>query len=164
MNSVAPVTMEVDGLRLIDRALQHAARMTGVVSPEQAAERIRGGDISAYLYFRYALAKEAVAKVASIHDGVSGAYLFLENRCDTFPGEPILVGVVVPVKTAALRSLIDAVSEAVQNEVGRRFPALRSYDSLIDWVILDESDLTKRTGVATLLSSVNEPPIQIWPQ
>ena len=155
---------EINGTRIVDRAVGHVASKTGAGSLRDALAEVCGGNLEAYLYFRYALAKEAAREVASICDGVNSAFLFLENRCESFPGEPVLLGLVVSRKTAALQSLVDSVCEAVKREVARRIPALASFDSVLSVEIMDSESLSARAGVAALVNSIDEPPIQVWPQ
>lgn len=155
---------EIDGVRVVDKALLHAAAKIGAASPEEAVARVSGGDLETYLYFRYGLAREAAAEVASVCEGISAGWLFLENRCDSFPGEPVILGLRVSRKTAALASLVDVVGEAVKREVGARIPALGSFESVLTTEIIDDEQVARRSGIAVLMNSVNEPPIRVWPR
>lgn len=164
MSAACAVPSGIDGARLVDRAFRHVAAKIGASSPSEAASKVREGDLDAYLYFRYGIAREAAAEIASICDGVNAGLLFLENRCESFPGEPVLLGLLVVRKTAALRSLVDAIGEAVRHEVAARVPALASFDTVLATEIIDDEQVMKRSGVAALMNSVNDPPIQVWPQ
>lgn len=158
------VPLEVDGAAVVDRALQHVARRFGSGGREEALFRVRQGDLEVYLYFRYALAKEAVRDIASIAGGVVRALLFLENRCEEFPGEPIRVGLVVRRKTAATQSLVEAVCEAVSRDAAYRIPGLRAFQGLLSVEMLDAEALHAGTGLAAMVNSLYEPPIEVWPE
>ncbi len=155
---------EVDGARVVEKALEYAAKKIGRYSSCCAIAGIAEGNLDAYLYFRYGLAKESIAQAASICDGLEEAHLFLENRCENIPGEPVLVGVIASRKTAALAALLDSICEAVNREVVERIPALRDFKSVLAVEVLDPQEVISRKGLGALMGSVIEPPIQIWPQ
>jgi len=111
---------EIDGTLVVDRALEYAAKKTGGRGSSCALADIIAGSLDVYLYFRYGLAVESVRYVASVCEEIKSGYVFLENRCDDIPGEPVLIGVVVERKTAALTALIDSICESVSREAGRR--------------------------------------------
>lgn len=158
------IPLEADGAAVVDRALQYVARWIGSGGVAEALRRVLKGDLQAYLYFRYALAKEAVRDISSIAGGVDKAFLFLENRCEGFPGEPIRVGLVVVRRTAAMQSLVDAVCDAVSLEAAGRIPGLRAFDGLLSVETLDGEAIRARTGLAAMLGSLYEPPIEVWPE
>ncbi|MGI6632666.1 MAG: hypothetical protein ACOX5M_06395 [Bacillota bacterium] len=158
------VPLAVDGSRVVDKALQYVARRLGLKDTGAALGKVREGDLEAYLYFRYALAKEAVRDISAIAGSVDRALLFLENRCEEFPGEPVRVGLIVDRKTAAMQSLAEAVSETVSREAAGRIPGLHAFDGLLSIEILDAEALKTGSGLAAMVSSLYEPPIEVWPE
>lgn len=154
---------EIDGMLIVDRALDYAVTKNHHSSPEAALASIGKGDVSSYLYFRYGLAAEAASQIARICDGIESAMMFLENRCEEFPGEPVLVGLIVERKTAALQSLAESICEAVNVETGKRIPALASFE-ILQIEVVDSQEVSLRKGLGALVQSINEPPIQVWPQ
>lgn len=155
---------EIDGVLVVDKALDFAAKKVGAQSRGDALVRIKGGDLEAYLYFRYGLAKESVNQAAQICDGIESGMVFLENRCESIPGEPVLVGLLASRKTAALQALVESISEAVKREVAKRIPALAGFDSVLLVEIIDPQEVSMRKGLGALVGSITEPPIQVWPQ
>lgn len=155
---------QVDGALVVDRALDYTSRKAGVQSRGDALAKIADGDLATYLYFRYGLAKEAACQAADMCDGIESGLLFLENRCESVPGEPVLVGLVTPRKTAALQALVESISEAVKREVGKRVPVLAGFESVLSLEVIDSQEVTARKGLGAMVSSINEPPIQVWPQ
>lgn len=162
--STCSVPSEIDGARIVERAFGHVAAKIGAGSLADAARKVCEGDQDAYLYFRYGLAKETVFEVASICEGINAGLLFLENRCESFPGEPIMLGLLVARRTAALQSLVDSIGEAVKRVAAAKIPALASFETLLSTQLIDDEMIAKRAGVAALINSVNDPPIQVWPQ
>lgn len=160
---VASLT-EIDGIQIVESALDYAAKMVGIRSGCDTAASIARGDLETYLYFRYGLAKESACQVARICDGIDAALVFLENRCETIPGEPVLMGLLVSRKTAALQALVDSICEAVKCEVAKRIPALAGFDAVLLTEIMDPQEVSMRKGLGALVGSISEPPIQVWPQ
>lgn len=158
------VPLSVDGAGIVERALGYVARRLGAQDPATALESLRRGELEAYLYFRYAVAKEASRDIAAIAGGVDKALIFLENRCEEFPGEPVRLGLVVARKTAAMQSLVEAVCEAVSREAADRIPGLRSFDRFLSVELIDAEALRAGTGLAAMINSIYEPPITVWPE
>ncbi len=158
------VPLSVDGASIVERALGYVARRLKIADPGTALERLRRGELGAYLYFRYALAKEASRDIAAIAGGVEKALIFLENRCEEFPGEPVRLGLVVARKTAAMQSLVEAVCEVVSREAADRIPGLRAFHGFLSAEILDAEALRAGTGLAAMVSSIYEPPITVYPE
>jgi hypothetical protein len=158
------VPLSVDGAGLVDRALGYVARRLGTGDSGRALLKVRQGDLEAYLYFRYALAKETSRDIAAIAGGIEKALIFLENRCEEFPGEPVRLGLVVARKTAAMQSLVEAVCEAVSREAADRVPGLRAFGEFLSVELLDAEALRAGRGLAAMVSSIYEPPITVWPE
>jgi hypothetical protein len=164
MNSQAPSLTEVDGVSIVKAALDYAGKKSGARSAGEVVASIRQGDLETYLYFRYGLAKEAARQIAETCGCIDAALVFLENRCEGFPGDPVLMGLLVQRKTAALEALVDLVCEAVKREAASIVPALASFDAVLTVEILDPEQVSHRRGLGALVGSISEPPIQVWPQ
>jgi len=163
VNDGRHVPLSTDGASIVERALGYVARRLKSPGPDAALERLRRGELEAYLYFRYALAKEASRDIAAIAGGVEKALIFLENRCEEFPGEPVRLGLIVERRTAAMQSLVEAVCEAVSREAKDRVPGLRSFDEFLKAEILDADAIRAGTGLAAMVHSIYEPPITVYP-
>ena len=158
------MSLEADGAGVVSRAVAKATLRLGPEDSGDAFAQMGACGLPIYLYFRYALAREAVREISSVAGGIRAAFIFLENRCQEFPGEPIRVGIVVSQRTAALVSLVEAVREAVSREVRAKIPGLGSYRSLLTFELLDDEATRKRIGLAAMIDSIYEPPIKIWPE
>jgi hypothetical protein len=158
------VPLSFDGAGVVDRAFGYVARRLGSGDSGRVEDQVRSGKLEAYLYFRYALAKEASRDIADVAGGVEKALIFLENRCEEFPGEPVRLGLVVARKTAAMQSLVEAVCEAVSREAADRIPGLRSFDRFLSVELIDAEALRAGTGLAAMINSIYEPPITVWPE
>ncbi len=158
------VPLSVDGAGIVERALGYVARRLGAQDPATALESLRRGELEAYLYFRYAVAKEASRDIAAIAGGVDKALIFLENRCEEFPGEPVRLGLVVARKTAAMQSLVEAVCEVVSREAADRIPGLRAFHEFLSTELIDAEALRAGAGLAAMVDSIYEPPITVYPE
>jgi len=164
MNSQAPSLTEVDGVSIVKAALDYAGKKSGARSAGEVVASINQGDLETYLYFRYGLAKEAARQIAETSGCVDAALVFLENRCESIPGDPVLMGLLVPRKSAALEALVEVVCEAVKREAANSVPALAGFDAVLTVEILDPEQVSHRRGLGALVGSISEPPIQVWPQ
>jgi len=158
------VPLSVDGAGIVERALGHVARRLKIAGSDAVLERLQRGELEAYLYFRYAVAKEASRDIAAIAGGVERALIFLENRCEEFPGEPVRLGLVVTRKTAAMQSLVEAVCEAVSREAADRVPGLHAFHGFLSAEIIDAEALRTGAGLAAMVNSIYEPPITVYPE
>jgi hypothetical protein len=164
MTSRTPSLTEIDGASIVESALCHAAKKTGIGSVSDTVASVSRGEVETYLHFRYGLAKEAARQLARMCDGIDAALVFLENRCESYPGDPVLMGLLVSRKTAALEALVESISEAVRSEVAKRLPAMAEFEAVLVIEMIDVEEASKRRGLAALLGSLSEPPIQVWPQ
>ena len=155
---------EVDGVLVVEKALDFASKKVGLRSGCDALASIGNGNLETYLYFRYGLAKESVNQAVQMCDGIESGMVFLENRCESIPGEPVLVGLLASRKTAALQALVESISEAVKREVVKRVPALASFETVLLVEVIDSQEVSMRKGLGSLIGSISEPPIQVWPQ
>ncbi len=163
MTSQGPSFTEIDGVSIVLDALDYAAKKAGMKSSADAVASFADGDIETYLNFRYSLAKEAARQIAETCDDIEAALVFLENRCESFPGDPVLMGLLVSRKTAALQALVDSVGEAVRQEVAERVPALAGFETVLIIELIDKSEVSTHRGLGALVGSTSEAPTRVWP-
>ncbi|MEW6242952.1 MAG: hypothetical protein AB1497_01515 [Bacillota bacterium] len=163
MSEMSRVLERIDASSMVNRAAEYAATKAELGVPNRTFTEIDSGNVEAYLYFRYALAKESVQVLIALNDTVKEAFLFFENRCEAIPGTPLHLGVMVTRKTAALESLADSLAEAILVSAKARLAALEGLQHLVVIDLLDQSDVQSKVGVAAALGSLYEPPIRLWP-
>ncbi len=155
---------ELDGSILVDRAAEYVKSKMQLDSTGKVFSLIDKGNLDAYLYFRYSLAKEAAEVLGKMaKDGTKEVYLLFENQCDALPGDPMCLCVRVEKKTAALESLIQSLSEIAVAAVRKRVPALQDLEFLFHIELVDDGDMARQVGLAAALKSLHQPPLCVWP-
>lgn len=155
---------ELDGSILVDRASEYVKGKMQVDSASKVFSLIDKGNLDAYLYLRYALAKEAAEVLGKVaKDGMREVYLLFENQCEAIPGDPMCLCVRVDKKTAALESLIQSLSEIVVAALRKRVPSFQGLEFIFHIELVDDSDVARQVGLAGALRSLHQPPLCVWP-
>jgi hypothetical protein len=154
----------------LEKALHSCARRMGLDGPEAALERVRQGDSVARDYCHFSLAKQVAQALGSLDENVESVSLYTYDATPedlsfgtTSPTSLIHLLVLAGRKTGALTSLIAALDRAL----AQQYAALvgpRRLAHLLDVQVITQTEVEQRTGVAALLSSVHNRPIQIWEQ
>ena len=150
------------------KALDYCARKLNLSSPQESLERVRQGDTKALEYLHYQLALHVAETLGALDDHVRSVsvYEFEATPEDRAFGEnpeslPIHLLVWVDRKTSALSALAAALDRALVKDyadmVGQR--RLRH---VLDVQVIDDGDVGSRRGIAALLYSMYNRPIQLW--
>ncbi len=152
----------------LTRALDYCAQKLNLPNPQASLERVRQGDRQALEYCHYRLAQQVAEALGALDENVRSVsiYEFEATADDRAFGEkpevlPIHLLVWVDRKTSALSSLVAGLDRALVKDytelIGRR-----RLGHVLDVQVVDNSDVESRRGVAALLYSVYNRPIQIW--
>lgn len=149
-------------------ALDYCADRLGLPSPQVALERIRQGNSRAVDYCHYSLAQQAAEALGALDDNIQAVFLYdleatPEDRAlgDSPEYLPIHLLVRAGRKTSALSSLITALDRALVKDYAQMIGP-RRLRHVLDVQVIDSSDLESRRGIATLLYSLHNRPIQLW--
>lgn len=148
-------------------ALDFCAVKMRLTSSEAALERVFDGDRAAMSYTHYHLAVKVGEALGSLDQSVLAVYLFEYDATaeDMESGEaqrlPIHLIALTERKTPALSALAAALDRALtQNYAELVGPS--DLAGTLDIQVVDQSDVARRIGAAALLTSIYNPPIQIW--
>lgn len=150
------------------RALDYGARKLNLENSEACLETLRQGDPRAQEYCHYRLAQQVAESMGALDDNVRSVslYSFEATPADLAFGErlenlPIHILVWVDRKTSALASLVSALDQALVKDYAEMVGP-RRLGHVLDVQVIDDSDVDSRRGVAALLYSMYNRPIQIW--
>jgi len=150
------------------RALDYSAHKLNLESPEAGLERLRQGDRRAQEYCHYRLAQQVAEALGTLDDNVRSVslYEFEATPEDRAFGErlealPIHLIVWVSRKTSALTSLVSALDRALVKDYAE-LVGPRRLGHVLDVQVIDNSDVESRRGIAALLYSLYNRPIQLW--
>ena len=153
---------------VMNKALEFCARKMGILGREDAIIRLQQGDHRACEYCYYSIAEQVGAALGALDENVKAVYMF---ECEATPedlcfGEtktsPLLHLLVwTHRKTEALNSLVAMLDRAlVQNFA--QLVGLPQLKYLLDVQIIDDADVTERTGYGALLHSLHHRPLKVW--
>jgi hypothetical protein len=150
------------------RALEYAAQKQGLSDPQASLEWVRQGDRRALEYCHYRLAQQVAEALGALDENVQSVsvYEFEATPEDGAFGErpevlPIHLLVRVDRKTSALHSLVAALDRALVKDYAE-LVGPRRLGHVLDVQVIDDGDVDSRRGVAALLSSLYNRPLQIW--
>lgn len=147
------------------KALTFVAHNMGLDS-QAAMDCLRQCDQCAYNYFYYSLAKQVAEWVGSWDEDVKAVYVYdydTASEDDCFSAtRPTLVNILVWAKrkTGALNSIMAAMDRALAHSYNELLGAQATH--LLDAQVVDDDNITHRTGYGVLLSSVHYKPIRVW--
>jgi hypothetical protein len=154
---------ELHGEDIVREAVAYATRKMGWETTEDTVAAVRRGDLQTYSYFRYALAREFSRVLGRLNNTIRESYLFFENECISFPGEPIQLGLIVTRKTAALQSLVDILGAATLDAVRVCLGCADGFTVFFHTELLDAEAVAAKTGLAAIIGSLYQPPLRVWP-
>jgi hypothetical protein len=150
------------------KALDYCAHKLNMSSPQESLEKLRGGDRGALEYCHYQLAQHVAESLGALDDNVRSVsiYEFEATPEDRAFGEnpeslPIHLLVRVDRKTSALSSLVSALDRALVKDYAEMVGP-RRLGHVLDVQVIDEDDVESRRGIAVLLYSLYNRPIQLW--
>jgi hypothetical protein len=152
----------------LTRALDSCAHSLNLPGPQASLEKVRQGDGRALEYCHYRLAHEVAAALGALDDHVQSVslYEFEATPEDRAFGEnpeslPIHLLVWVSRKTSALSALVAALDRALGKDYAEMIGP-RRLGHVLDVQVIDNGDVENRRGIAALLSSLYNRPIQLW--
>ena len=150
------------------KALDYCAQKLNVSSPQESLERARQGDTKALEYCHYQLALHVAEALGALDDHVRSVslYAFEATPEDRVFGEhseslPIHLLVWVDRKTSALSALVAALDRALVKDYAEMVGP-RRLGHVLDVQVIDDHDVESRRGMAALLYSLYNRPIQLW--
>lgn len=100
---------------IIEYAVGYAAKKMGLEDNEKAIDKLRRFDRLTHNYFRYAVAKKTIGFLKTSDQFVLDGYLIdeTEEEIEIPHSEPLYMIILAKRKTAALRSIIDALTSGL---------------------------------------------------
>jgi hypothetical protein len=150
------------------QALDYCARKLNLSTPQESLARIRGGDRGALSYCHYQLAQQVAEALGALDDNVRSVsmYEFEATPEDRALGEnseslPIHLLVRVDRKTSALSVLVAALDRALVKDYAEMVGP-RRLGHVLDVQVVDSDDVESRRGIAALVYSLHNRPLQLW--
>jgi hypothetical protein len=150
------------------RALDYCAHKLNLSSPQESLDKARRGDREALAYCHYRLAQQVAEALGALDDNVRSVslYEFDATPEDLAFGEnpeslPIHLLVHVERKTNALSALVAALDRALAKDYAEMVGPSR-LGHVLDVQVIDDKDVENRRGIAALLYSLYNRPIQLW--
>lgn len=150
------------------KALDYCTHRLNLSSPQESLERARQGDRRALAYCHYQLAQQVAEALGALDDNVRSVslYEFEATPEDRAFGEnpeslPIHLLVRVDRKTSALSALVAALDRALVKDYAQMVGP-RRLGHVLDVQVIDDDDVESRRGIAALLYSLYNRPIQLW--
>lgn len=158
--------------RIATDALAFATRFcrSRLATNEDVATLLKQNDAVAHDYFRYGLATRLAQHLSDIDHNVQAIYVcnWDELPDDTgakFPGvtSPLSLIICVTRKTAALIALLAELNMAIT--MGYRdivAPQAHKLSSFLDAHLVDDDEISCRTGYAAAVTSIHARPNRVW--
>ena len=150
------------------KALDYCAQKLNLSSPQESLERARQGETKTLAYCHYQLALHVAEALGALDDHVRSVsiYEFEATPEDRAFGEnseslPIHLLVWVDRKTSALSALAAALDRALVKDYAEMIGP-RRLGHVLDVQVIDDNDVESRRGIAALLHSMYNRPIQLW--
>jgi len=152
----------------LSKALDYCAEKLNLQGPQASLEKVRQGDQKALEYCHYRLAQEVAEALGAFDDNVWSVLLYEfeatpEDRAfgDRPEALPIHLLVRVARKTSALSSFVAALDRVLVKKY-TELVGPRRLGHVLDVQVIDNSDVDSNRGLATLLYSLYNRPIQLW--
>ncbi len=153
---------------MLRQALSACTERIQAESLEACREQLRRGDPATWSLYEYALAQRVGEYLETCDDYVKAVYIYgndgkPEDGQWEETGLAPLIHLIVwaQPKTAALRALIDILNRALARRLGRIVGTF-SVTQLLDVQVVDDQDVSRRAGYASLLTSSQYRPAQVW--
>jgi len=158
--------------KMVDQALDFAAREVGHQARAQTMAALKNGDCSVCGYVLHGLAHEVATYLGSVDSSVKAIYTYEPEYATgadgPMPDQPNLSPAIsmlawVDRKSAALVSVVNILSSAVTEEL-KRFgcPKANALCHTLDVELVDEDQVLGRIGYGALIDSVYVRPMEIW--
>lgn len=146
-------TIEYDALREARTKMIQPERATGLSDLLQRSEFVN--------LFKFSMAGSVAGQIAAYDSQVQAVYYFdpylnpdAETETYMFPDPTVNLLIQVAAKSAALQSFIDALDQALAAQM-RQLPSpiFSSLTTILNGIVITETDVAEKRGYATLLSS-----------
>ena len=152
----------------LSKALDYCAEKLYLPGPQASLEQVRQGDRKALEYCHYRLAQQVAEALGAVDDNVQSVLLYeveatAEDRAfgERIEALPIHLLVRVDRKTSALSSFVAALDRALVKDY-TELVGPRRLGHVLDVQLIDNSDVDSNRGIAALLYSLYNRPIQLW--
>ncbi|MBM4431803.1 MAG: hypothetical protein FJ026_15875 [Chloroflexi bacterium] len=154
--------------QVLNEALEFCAQKMHFDSRQTAVNRLRQGDREACNYCFYSVARQVAEYLGAWDENVKAVYICdydatPEDLCfaETVQSPPVHMIIRVDRKTSALNSLVAALDRALVQKYAN-LTAMRQIACFLDAQVVDDTDVEKRIGYGTMLSSIHNRPLQVW--
>jgi hypothetical protein len=155
------------GREALAQAVTHCAQKMQL-DRQAVIECLRRGDALACDYFHYSLAHQVGECLGELDVGAKAVYLYIYDATpmDAYLSEeahtPLMHLVVwAQRKTAALDAVVDALDQAVAKDYAS-LAGVPRLPRVLDIQVVDDAEVSGRIGYGALLTSIHEPPLQVW--
>jgi len=149
-------------------ALEYSARKMGLPGQIAVMDRLRAADPEARGYFHYSLAKQVAEYLGDFDHEIKAIYTYDFDATpeDVVFGEnpatsPLHLIVWAQRKTEALAALIESLDRALAQCFAKK-GNMTHLKYLLDVQVVDDGDVSKRTGYGAMLNSLHQKPLQVW--
>ena len=151
----------------LESGLNHAAEKMGA-DQEQVLERLRQGDRAACQRYRYGLAKQVAEALGVLDEHIKAVYVMDYDAtprdvcfCEANTDPRIHLIVWTQRRTHALSALAAAIDRALVQRY-RDVVSAPDLQNLLDVQVVDDSDVSRRSGYGAMLSSIHLQPLPLW--
>lgn len=153
--------------RIVREALRDSAERMQVANVEAVLRQLQNGDPSSWGEYQSAVAQHVGAYLETCDENVKATYIYdNEWSPDQLSADDNALAPMIHLiiwaqpKTAALRALIDILNRALALRLGQVVGKL-SVAQLLDVQVIDDSEMSRRSGYAALLTSSHMRPAQV---
>jgi hypothetical protein len=151
----------------LDAGLRHTVAMTGFTE-SQVLEMVRNGELMVSARYRDGVAKQVAEAIGMLDDGVKAVYVMdfdatPDDTCFRNPRTDPRIHLIVWAarRTHALSALAAAIDRAIVSRY-RDIACAPDLRSLLDVQVVDDADVSQRTGYGATLSSIHRQPLALW--
>lgn len=153
--------MKIEGM--INRALQFCVEKSSTKDTASVERLIQENDRWANSTFRYALGKEICKFLSQSYEEIESCYIFGSSLSDTAHiASDIDLVIEVKSNSKELREEVSKLDSQVLNYFKSRLNGkAKGLNNFLDVYFVDDTDIKKRRGFGTVVSSLHTPPIKI---
>lgn len=148
-------------------AIAFCARKVRLDDSLAVRDRLRMGDRQVCEYCNYSLARQVAASLGALDDNVQAAYLYDDAPSDGCYFDemrqalPIHLIIWASRKTAALHAVVETwdrtLTQRYAELIGGQLPG-----HLLDVQVVDSADVARRIGYGAIITSLHNPPLEVW--
>jgi len=154
---------------VVTKALKNSAKKMGLGNTNALIARLKEGDSVAFNYCNHSIAKQLGAVLGLLDKNIKAVYICDYDDatpedvcfCEAPPVSLVHLIIWVECKTKAVDALVAAMDRAMAQHYSHML-GLHDLQHVLDAQLIDDEDVSSRTGFGALLQSVYQPPIQVW--